>query len=199
MHWQASVVAELLLASMTVACGQRDTAAQHPANMQRDDLPGVASVEVKTRPILTKTNCAAMDREWNLAKSDEGDVTLSYVLKSGDVVHSATQSPVLNQQSIDYTLDEIRRLVDTCVESFAKPAVQRGNAGSFDTIDGLEEDAVGFRIVEASSNGPRTTERIYARVDDARAAVVTVIHDGEDEPSVRAAELLPTAVERARD
>ena len=71
------------------------------------------------------------------------------------------------------------------------------SSGSFKPLTGLPDGAVGFVATQETSDGPQTTERAYARVDDGRAAVVTVVHIGQDESPVGVRELLPTALERA--
>lgn len=195
---RAPVAALATVVLLLGACGQADTAAKYPTLLQPEDLPPVESVSVESRPLLTKTNCAAMDREYNLAVTGEDDVFLTYVLDGGDMVRSGIQSPQTSQLSIDFTLDEMRRLVGECVKTFEEAADRSPPTGSFHSIDGLEDSAIGFRIVQETSKGPETTERIYARVDDASAAVVTVVHRGNSEPSTDVIELVEKALERAR-
>jgi len=163
-----------------------------PANvLQRDDLPKVEKVSTDDRSIVTKTNCAKMDGEYNLTITDGDEVSALYVLADGDQVRSSLQGPAHGQSSVDHTLQQLDTAITTCSEP--------GRAmGTFTRLEDLPDGAVGFRTVEDTSNGPRTTERAYAAADEDTAVVVTVERVGEGEPAVTAAELLPKALERAQ-
>lgn len=169
-----------------------DVAADHPALLQADDLPAVESVHVAEGNSNSKTPCAAMDREYNLAITGRDDTYLEYRLDNGDLVKSAVQWPRMQQETIDHTFAELRTMIDTCTAEAA-------DDGSFEELTGLPEGAIGFRATQDTSDGAQTTERGYVKVDDERAAVVTVIHTGDGTPSVRAADLLPIAAQRASD
>lgn len=159
--------------------------------LQRDDLPEVEKVTTDDRSLLTKTNCADMDGEYNLTITDSDDVTALYVLTDGAQVRSSLQGPAQNQTTIDFTIDQVDAAITACTAPDAA-------TGSFTRIEGLPDGAVGFRTVQDSSDGPRTTERAYAPADDDTAVVVTVEQNGEGDPSVTVAELLPKALERAQ-
>ncbi|MFS0886689.1 hypothetical protein [Aeromicrobium sp. 179-A 4D2 NHS] len=186
----AACAAVLLLG----ACGEKqddsDPLAQHPELLQRADLPEAEDVEVSDQTNVSKTNCAAMDSEWNLAASDDF-VYASFRLADGDsVVRSAVQGPPTGSDSIDVTFDRLTSMIDECV-------ADERSSGSFERLDGLPDGAVGFRAVQETSNGPQTTERAYAPAGDERAVVVTVVHTGDGEPAADVASLLPKALERA--
>ncbi len=182
------LAAGLLLCGLLLAsCGEEDVAAGHPQLLQQDDLPSVEKVYENTGPSASKTHCTAMNRELNLAITSEAPAYLEFHLKNGDVVKSTIQPTGTNQRSIDETLDQVRTMVDECVAE---------EAGTFERLTGLPAEAIGFRAVQDTSDGPQVTERAYARLDDEHAVVVTVIHIGSPEPSITVAELLPTAIER---
>ncbi|WP_286929087.1 MULTISPECIES: hypothetical protein [Aeromicrobium] len=159
--------------------------------LQREDLPEVEKVTTDDRSVLTRTNCAAMEGEYNLTITDSDDVSALYVLADGDQVRSSLQGPAQNQTTIDPTIDQVDAAITECLTAEIPN-------GSFERIEGLPDGAIGFRTVQDTSEGPQTTERVYAPADDDTAVVVTVDHVGEGEPSVSAAELLPQAVQRAQ-
>ncbi|MFH7323803.1 hypothetical protein [Aeromicrobium sp. JJY06] len=193
------VIGAVACAAMLAGCADDDNGGEGGTNddgvpstlLQRDDLPDVEKVTTDDRSILTKTNCADMDGEYNLTITDSDDVSALYVLADGDQVRSSLQGPAQNQTTVDHTLEQ----VDTAVTACSAPGAA---TGTFARIEGLPEGAVGFRTVTDTSEGPQTTERAYAAADDDTAVVVTVDHVGEGEPAVTAAELLPKALERAR-
>jgi len=192
----------LACALLLGACGDDDDAGE-PATggtaakdayarvLQRDDLPDVDEVYDDEGSSASKTGCGAMDAEWNVAISDADDPYRSFHLEDGTVVRTAIQSPYYGKDSFDYSWDRLNAMVDECVTRDA-------GKGSFTRMDDLPQDTLGFVDVIPTSDGPQTTERIYSRVGEREAVVLTVVHTGEGEPPVDVRELLPTALERAR-
>jgi len=167
-----------------------DVAAEHPRLLQPDDLPPVEDVTVSEGSSASKTNCGAMDAERQLAITGEDETYLNYLLEDGTRVRSAVQGTSMSSDSIDETFERLDAMIDECVQ-------RNAGTGEFERLEVTEDDAVGFTGITQTSDGPQTTERIYARLDDQHAVVVTVVHVG-DEPPVTAEELLPRAMERAR-
>lgn len=182
--------------ALLAACGEDESGGgdrqdRYASLLQRDDLPDVDEVYEDEGSSATKTNCPAMDAEWNVAITDGEDPFLEYHLKDGTVVRSAIQSPYRGQDTFDQSLDRLTALVDECAA--AKPPF-----GTFDRLQGLPQDALGYVATQPTSDGVQTTERAYARLDERRAVALTVVHVGDGEAPVSVAELLPTALERAR-
>ena len=174
-------------------CTHQDApAADHPRLLQRDDLPRVEKAYENEGSSATKTNCPAMDGEWNVATTRSEDPYVEYHLEDGTVVRSAVQSPYRDQDSFDYSMDRLTAMVEECVAS--KPPF-----GTFERLEGLPQGALGFVATQDTSDGPQTTERAYAPIDEKRAVVVTIVHVGDDEPSVTLTDLLPKAIERASE
>ncbi|MBC9226721.1 hypothetical protein GL325_10320 [Aeromicrobium sp. 636] len=170
-----------------------DPLAGHPELLQVSDLPPVDSVEVSEQTNVSKTNCAAMDAEWNLAASK--DFVYAWYELEGDsdtTVRSAVQGPAATSDAIDDTFTRLESMIAECVAGGA-------STGTFEPLEGLPDGAVGFVATQDTSNGTQTTERAYVKLDDQRAAVVTVVHTGDGEAPVSVTELLPKAVERASD
>lgn len=179
---------------LTTACAGEspdDETVDHPTLLQSDDLPPVESVHSGEGNSNTKTACAAMDREYNLAISGKDNSYLEYRLENGDLVKSAVQWPRMHEESINHTFAELRTMIDECL-------AEDSGAGAFEELTDLPDRAIGFRSTQDTSNGTQTTERGYVPVDSERAAVVTVIHVGEGEPAASVTDLLPKALERAR-
>lgn len=189
-------VATLLATGVVLAaCGTEESGdgGKTPSTslLQRDDLPGVDEVFEDEGSSATKTNCPAMDGEWNVATTRSEDPYVEYHLEDGTVVRSAVQSPYRDQDSFDYSMDRLTAMVEECVAS--KPPF-----GTFERLEGLPQGALGFVATQDTSDGPQTTERVYVPVDEKRAVVLTVVHTGEGAAPVSATELVPTALERAR-
>lgn len=157
--------------------------------LQPEDLSGVDKAHVDEGHSATKTNCAAMEREYNLAITGQDDPYVIYTLDDGTEVRSAVQSPSLQSSSIDHTMTEMNATIETCL---ADPPT----SGTFDRLE-LAAGETGFRMTEDTSEGTRVTERAYVKVDDDTAAVVTVVHTGEGDPAVTVEDLLPKALDRA--
>ncbi len=188
------ILAVVLAASLVLAgCGEDESStpeSDHPELLQRSDLPPVKSAEVSTQTNVSKTNCAAMDAEWNLAASKDF-VYAWYALEDDDTtVRSAVQGPAATSVAIEDTFTRLESLIAECAAGGA-------STGTFEPLEGLPDGSVGFVATQDTSNGTETTQRAYGRVDDEHAAVVTVVHLGDGEPAVSATELLPKALERA--
>ncbi len=189
-------VATLLATGVVLAaCGTEESGdgrnTPSTSLLQRDDLPGVDEVFEDEGSSATKTNCPAMDGEWNVATTRSEDPYVEYHLEDGTVVRSAIQSPYRGQDSFDYSMERLSAMVEECVAS--KPPF-----GTFERLEGLPQGALGFVATQDTSDGPQTTERVYVPVDEKRAVVLTVVHTGEGAAPVSATELVPTALERAR-
>lgn len=185
------MVASLLLLA---ACGPDAEDPAVPSHLlQAEDLPAVETVEVRDGHSASKTDCGAMDLEYNVAVTKGDPAYARYALESGDSVVTTTQGPSTGQPSIDYTITRVDGAIDECV----KRARTRPDA-PFERLEGLPEGAIGFRSVAQTSAGPETTDRAYGPVTDREVAVVTVKHLGDGEPTVSVAELLAKALDRAR-
>lgn len=181
-------LAGALLCTAMMLTGCASLPAQHPQLLQPEDLPPVETIDDRKGTGLTWTNCAGMSREDNLAITAERERHLSYLLEGGGEVRSAIQGPYVNVESIDYTFDELRSMVDECAQT---------DRDSFEELTGLPEGAIGFRTELQTSNGVETTERAYAPTGENTAVVVTVLFQGDKEPTIGVAELLPKALDRA--
>lgn len=184
----AAIPVALALATLT-ACDDEPQWDVPSALLQPEDLPAVQDVTVRDRSSAPQPNCAAMEGEYSLATTNTDDVTASYTLENDDEVRSAVQGPAIAKTSIDPTMDQMDALIDECLRTGAA-------FGTFERLE-LADGQVGYQMTEDTSDGTRTTERGYAKVDDDTAAVVTVIHVGSGEPSVSVDALLPAAVDRA--
>jgi len=190
-------VATLLATSVVLAaCGTEDESGdgeKGPSQglLQPDDLPAVDEVFENEGSSATKTNCPAMDGEWNVATTRSEDPYVEYHLEDGTVVRSAVQSPYRDQDSFDYSMDRLAAMVEECVAS--KPRF-----GTFERLEGLPQDSLGFVATQPTSDGVQTTERVYVPLDEQRAVVLTVVHVGDGAAPVSVEELIPTALERAK-
>lgn len=163
---------------------------EHPELLQRSDLSDVERASVSDQPSVSKTNCPAMDSEWNLVVSEEF-AEAQFTLANDEQVRSAVLGPASGSDGIDETFARLTTMIDEC-------ATQGPAFGTFERVEGLPEGQLGFVATQDTSNGTQTTERVYAPVDDERAVVVTVVHTGEGEPSTSATDLVPKALDRAR-
>ncbi|MCD9154980.1 hypothetical protein [Aeromicrobium duanguangcaii] len=188
-----AVTAVLAATLALAACGdETEPKDDEPAGLlQRSDLPEVEDVTVSDQPRVTATTCPAMTSEWNLAVSEEFR-SAEYQLADGSLVQSSIQGPASGSDMIEPTFTRLAAMIDECAGTTLRN-------GTFERLDALTDGQLGFVATQENENGTQVTERAYARVDDQLAVSVTVVHTGDGEPAVSAADLLPTAVERASD
>ncbi len=133
--------------------------------------------------------------ETKLSSAGEGTTGEQYVLENKDVVGATVFVPGGGSYpDARSMITAIKEAVDECSADAEKG--DYGKATS-EPISGLPDGAVGFTFTSTSSNPVEVGSIAFAEAKDGRLVGVGVTHSGSGEASVKVADLLSTALERA--
>lgn len=184
------ITASLALCVVLTACSGDDDA---KGVLQKGDLPSVDKV-LTSRNLTARALCSQVKdyAEFSISIDNKPSVIREYVLDNGDRVDSSVLGPSSNYGDPAAALDRVSDAIKTCTDE------QSGDSETFTPLTGLPSGAVGYTSETTTSNGPRFGERVFAVQGDL-IVVVGTRHDGEGDPKVDVAKLLPKALERAKD
>ncbi|MEU6136500.1 hypothetical protein [Nocardioides sp. NPDC047086] len=174
------------------ACGTDSTL------LDTDALPQVEETTDGTMGAPGAGWCDALGSlETKLSSADDGTTGEQYVLENKDVVGATVFVPGGGYYpDAASMIAAIEEAVDECSADAEKG--DYGEATS-EPISGLPDGAVGFTFTSTSSNPVEVGSIAFAETDDGRLVGVGVTHSGDGEASVKVADLLATALERAAD
>ncbi|OIJ25174.1 hypothetical protein [Nocardioides luteus] len=177
---------------LMTACGTDSTL------LDTDALPQVDETVDGTMGAPGTGWCDALGYlETKLSSADEGTTGEQYVLENKDVVGATLFVPGGGSYpDAESMIAAIKEAVDEC--SADADQGDYGEATS-EPISGLPDGAVGFTFTSKSSNPVEVGSIAFAETEDGRLVGVGVTHSGSGEASVKVADLLSTALERAAD
>lgn len=184
------IVASLALCAVLASCGDGDDA---KGVLQEDDLPKVSKVsDIDNVPSVAV--CSAINEaqfKLTIGNKPEG-VGRAYTLDNGDQVFSSALGRSSSYGTLQKGLDAVIAAITECGAS--------GTAGgeALTPIMGLESGVVGYTAVSAAADPPQFGARVFTIQGD-RIIVVGTKHEGAGESSVDVVDLLPTALDRAKD
>ncbi len=182
-----AVVALALLAGLA-ACGGGDA----KGVLQKDDLPKVRKVsDIDNVPAAAA--CGAINEaQFKLTIGNEPEgVGRSYTLANGDRVFSSALGRSSSYGSLQNGLDGI---ADAIAECAAKPVGKE----VVTAMTGLDPGVVGYTATSPTSDPARFGARVFAIQGD-RIVLVGTKHEGDGDPAVDVVDLLPKALERAKE
>jgi hypothetical protein len=185
-----ALIGAVLLCAVLAACGDGDDAA---GVLHKDDLPSFSKVTTgKNLPAVAV--CGEIkDAEFSLTIGNRPEgVTREYTLDNGDYLGSSALGTPRRYGSAAAALDRVADAIESCA------AQEPVGDETFTPLTGLDSGAVGYTSTSTTSNGPRVGERVFAVQGD-RIVVVGTRHDGDGDPTVDIAKLLPKALDRAKD
>lgn len=186
----AAVSVVLVVLAGLAACGGED---EPGGVLHEDDLPAVArAVDGKNLPAVAV--CGAIkDAEFSITIGNQpAAVTREFTLESGDYVGSSLLGTPRRYGTSEKAVARVADAIQECAVPDA------AGDETFTALTDLPDGAIGYRSTSTTSNGPRVGERVFVTRGD-RIVVVGTRHDGDGDPDVDVAELLPTALDRAED